>query len=269
MKRLFLLILVGFAVAFYIFVRNDESSILEEAVESEEPSGFEPQESSRDEESSGSLAVDEIVSVPMSIGPTRFKNDGLEVPLDFEDSSVSAEQAYRISEDLNSVFSHLSAKLVQHGDQKKIAFEGKGRNWPDVLDSVRILRSSGGYDSLYITKGVSDAYRQAFEFIEKHGIKQSEVGELLADVASGESSVTDIAVLSVHSASTDKLEEVLKEMSKGRIKQPSALAYGGLPDYAPDAVFAETLFLDHNNNIVTYAEVVGVVRVDGEWKIAL
>jgi hypothetical protein len=71
------------------------------------------------------------------------------------------------------------------------------------------------------------------------------------------------------SVPTEKLEEVLKEMSKGQIKLPSVLAYRVLSEQTPEVLFAETLFLRIQNTVATYAEVVGVARVNGEWKIAL
>jgi hypothetical protein len=269
MRRKYLLIAVGVALFILFLVRNDEPRFSEEVFENEAPSFIESQKDLRAEESPESLLVDDAILDPLPIAPTKFKNGTLEFFIDFEDSSISAEQAYRISQDLNNVFSHLSARLVRHGDQKKLVFEGKGRNWPDALDSVRILRSRNGRDSLYINTSVSEAYKKAFDFIEQKGINEAEVAGLLDNLTSGDSSIADVAVLSLQSVPSKKLEEVLEEMSEGQIKQPSVLAYRILPEQAPDAVFAETLFLELNNEVATYAEVVGLVQVNGKWKIAL
>lgn len=269
MKRLYLLILIGVVIFFNFLIRPDKSGSLEEDVESKRPKNFEPQVDVAVDESPDYVVVDEISPNPLPTVPTRFKNGSLELFIDFEDPSINAEQAYRITKDLNNTFSHLSARLVQSGNQKKLVFEGKGRNWPDALDSIRILRSNGSNDSLFITKSVSDAYKQAFEFMEKYEVRESEVADLAISLASGESDVTTIAVLSLPSVSEKRLEEVLEEMSQGRIKQPSVLEYQSMSEYAAGALFAETLFLEFNDDVVTHAQIIVVVRIEDEWMIAL
>jgi hypothetical protein len=271
MRRKYSLIAVSVSVALIIviFVRDDEPKSPEEAVVNEAPSVVEPKEDLRGKESPKHSPVSNLNLNPLPVGPTKFKNGNLELFIDFADSSLSTEQKHRISQDLNSVFSHLDARLVQHGDQKKLVFDGQGRSWPDSLDHVRILRSINGRDSLYVDNSLSGSYKQAFDFIEQHGIDEAEVAELLDSLASGESSITDVAVLSLQSVPSEKLEEVLKDMLEGKIKQPSVLAYQIIPKGEPDAVFAETLFLELEKDVITYAEVIGVVRINGDWKIAL
>lgn len=269
MRRKYPLIAVGVALIIVIFVRDDEPKSSEEGVVNEAPSAVEPEEDLSDKESPERSPVSNLTLNPLAVGSTKFKSGNLELFIDFEDSSLSTEQKHRISQDLNSVFSHLDARLVHHDEQNKLVFEGQGRNWPDSLDHVRMLRSINGRDSLYVDNGLSGAYEQAFEFIEQHRIDEAQVAELLESLASGESSITDIAVLSLQSLPSEKLEEVLKEMSEGKIKQPNLLAYRILSEEDPNAVFAETLFIELENDIVTYAEVIGVVRINGDWKIAL
>jgi hypothetical protein len=269
MKRTFLLIATGLTLTILFLVRYDESRPSEKVFKSEETSLAEPHENLEAKKYSEELFVSDMDLDSLPLGPAKFKNEALEIFIDFEDPTVSKEQAYRISQDLNNVFSHLTARLVQHSDQKKLVFEGKGRNWPDVLDPIRMLQSNNGLDVLYVNKSVSDAYKEAFDYMEQQGIKEGKLARLLDKLASGTSSIADIVVFSMDSVPTEKLEEVLKEMSKGQIKLPSVLAYRVLSEQTPEVLFAETLFLRIQNTVATYAEVVGVARVNGEWKIAL
>jgi hypothetical protein len=249
-----------------LLFRDDTSRLPEE---NHELPRLKPQnEHERDESSHLIGKGDPVVNSSPGFLP-KFKNGSLELSLKFEDSSISPADAYRISKDLNNVFSHLNASFVENGDQKRLVFKGEGRHWPDILDPLRMPREIDGTQSLYIPQVVSDAYKQAFDFIEQHKIEESEVSALLAELESGRSDTESIAVLSTGAVPAKKLAEVLKELAKGQIKSPSVLAYKILDVNNLRAVFAETPFLKFEDDGVIYSVVVGVVRVGNKWKIAL
>jgi hypothetical protein len=268
MKRFYILLFAGIALAVILLVKNDTSSLPEKVFENHASPTPKPQkDQSRIESSIPTSKEDSILNSPPS-NTSKFKNGSLELSLEFEDSSISAAEASRISEDLNDVFSHLDAKLIKVGDQERLVFEGKGRNWPDILDTLRMPREADGSRSLFIPLEVSDAYRQAFDFIEQHKIEESEVSALLAELESGGSNTESLAVLSPGVVPVNELEGVLEKLARGRIKSPSVLAYRILDVNNSRAVFAETLFLEFNNDSVTYTQVVGVIRLMNKWKIA-
>jgi hypothetical protein len=272
MKRsLFLiLVVVGAVSALLLLFGKEGSKTLFANSEDPRTSVSEAQQLEPKRETLGIVSNEVNPNKPASPGPPTFRNGSLEIALAFDDGTLDEADALRIADDLSNVFSHLAADLVRIDDRNQLVFEGKGRSWPDALDTAWLIREVSGKRYLRVPKSVSDAYMQAFDFIEQHEIRESDVAELLAGVGSGSANAESIVLLSTRSVAEEDILEALENMSTGQIKPPSALAYRFPEESAGlDSLIAETLFLQFDEDVVAYSQRVVVIRVDDKWKIAL
>lgn len=271
MKRacFLILVVVGVVAALFLLFRREAFKTLSENPEDPMTSASEAQEFEPNRGTSGIVSGEVNLKNPASTGPPAFRNGNLEIALAFDDTSLDEADALRIADDLSNVFSHLAANLVPIGDGNQLVFEGKGRAWPDALDTAWLIREMEGERYLSVPKSVSDAYIQAFDFIDRHEIRQSDVAEFLAGVGSGSADAERVVALSAGPVADEKVLEALKEMATGDIKPPSVLAYRLSETTGLDGLIAETLFLQFDGDVVTHAEIVGVIRVGDKWKLAL
>lgn len=273
MKRIFYTLILMIVTIFTVIILSKRNVSFPSPVDSErdvattkiesKPQTLKEERSKRDD-----LLAKET---PHESTPTQpfFKNHSLEIAINFEDKSLTSTQTSRISQDLNYVYSHLVARMVEHGDQKQIVFEGEGRIWPDALNFIWMIRESGENQSLNVTTDVSNAYLKAFQFIEDNEIDERGVDVILTKIESGSSQTDSLTVFSLQSISEPKIKEALNELSKGKIKRPSVLSYQASDFNDVECVIAESTYLKIEKNSVTFSQRIALIRVDNKWKIAL
>lgn len=213
MKRSIILVVVLAGCITLYYCRKDTTSVSENGVkgvgeiavaEQQKPSS--PQAQVLD---SNAERTEERVS-PLE-NPPIFRSGTLELGLEFEDTSLSQAQAYRISEDLNGVFSHLNAKFKPFEAGKRLIFEGEGRITPEPLEVMWMIQEVEGEQFLSVPQTVSDAYSKAFEFIQKENIRESEVQDLLDPIQSGKIGAELIASLVTPVVGEEPLSELAEE----------------------------------------------------------
>ena len=203
------------------------------------------------------------------IGTPVFKCGLLELAMKFEDTSISPVIAHKISNDINGVFSHLDVKFMPFRDGKRLDFEGEGRIRPDALKVVWLVHEEGRKQILSVPKSVTDAYLKAFEFMRNENIDEAKVHQFIDEVKSGSIGHEVFAQIKTSNLSSKALVDLASELRDGEVKVPSVLSYKFLNFGGREELVAETLFLEIQDASVTFAQRIGIIRINDTWRIFL